>query len=256
MRSIWSGYLSFGTLLIPVRSYAASENLHVHFHLVHKSDCGRVRYRKVCEKDGQELKSEDIERAIFIGGECIKFTNEELEALMPRASKIMEILGFCYWDDIPLVALGKPYYLGTESPKKGGVGRSFLLLKRAMEESGKVAVVKWVFRTTEHLGVLQSYEKGFLLKVLLYHEQVRSPEEIEIIEAEIDQDLVKKGVKVIDKLTFDFDWIKYREEYTKNVRELLEKKALGEKIKVADIKPAEIRSIEAELDKILDLVEG
>lgn len=59
MRSIWSGYLSFGSIFIPVRSYAASGNLHVSFHLVHKTDCGRVRYKKVCEKDGEELKPND-----------------------------------------------------------------------------------------------------------------------------------------------------------------------------------------------------
>lgn len=59
MRSIWSGYLSFGSILLPVRSYAASGNLHVNFHQVHKTDCGRVRYKKVCEKDGEELKPND-----------------------------------------------------------------------------------------------------------------------------------------------------------------------------------------------------
>ena len=99
MRSIWSGFLSFGSILIPIRSYAASSNLHISFHQVHKTDCGRVRYKKVCEKDGEELKPDDIIKAYIVGGECLKFTDEELDALKPFATKIMEILGFCKMEE-------------------------------------------------------------------------------------------------------------------------------------------------------------
>jgi DNA end-binding protein Ku len=255
MRSIWSGHIAFGTLLIPVRSYAASEDLHVHFHQVHKTDCGRVRYKKVCEKDGKELKADEIEKAVFIGGECIRFTNQEIENLMPARSRTMEILGFCDWEEIPVVALGKPYYIGTESPQKGGVGESFLLLKEAMEKSGKVAVVKWLLRNTEHLAMLEPFEKGFLLKLVLYFEQIRSPEEMEVIEAEIEQDLVDKALKIVDMMTFDFDWTEYSEEYTQRVRELLEKRALGEEVEILEMKTPEERSIEAELEKMLEIAE-
>jgi DNA end-binding protein Ku len=252
MRSIWSGYLGFGTILTPVRLYAASGNLHIGFHLVHKTDCGRVHYKKVCEKDGEELKSDDIVKAYFVGGECLKFTDEELDALKPFSSRIMEILGFCTREKVPAVALSKPYYIGTDSPTKGGTGQSFLLLKKAMEKSGKVAVVKWVSRTNEYLGMLQTHEKGFLLKQLLYHEQIRSMDEIEVIEAEIDEELVDKGVQVVDKMTFDFDWAKYTETYTKEVKELIEKKFMGEEMEVNELKLPETRSIEAELEKMLE----
>jgi DNA end-binding protein Ku len=255
MRSIWSGNIAFGTLLIPIRAYAASEDLHIHFHQVHKADCGRVRYKKVCEKDGEELKADEIEKAVFIGGECIRFNNEEIEALMPARSRTMEILGFCESEEIPVVALGKPYYLGTESPQKGGVGESFLLLKRVMETSGKVAVVRWLMRNTEHIAMLEPYEKGFLLKLILYFDQIRSPEEVEVIEAEIDRDLVDKGTQVLDMMTFDFDWTEYSEEYTTRVRELLERRALGEEVEIPPIKPPEERSIEAELEKMLGIAE-
>jgi DNA end-binding protein Ku len=222
---------------------------------VHKTDCGRVRYNKICEKDGEKLSTQDIVKAVKIGGECIKFTNDELEALMPVASKIMEILGFCKFKEIPVVALSRPYYIGTETTSRGGVGQSFQLLKGALQKSGKVAVVKWVSRTNEYIGMLEPQRKGFLLKQLMYQEQVRSEEEMEVIESEIDQDLVDKGVQVVEKMTFDFDWTKYTEEYTKQVKELLEKKALGEEVEIPELKLPEIRSIEAELEKMLAAVE-
>jgi DNA end-binding protein Ku len=254
LRSIWSGYLSFGTIVIPIRTYAASENLHVGFHQVHKTDCGRVRYKKVCEKDGKELKAEDIAKAYFIAGECIKFTDEEIESLKPFRNKMMDVQGFCRIEEIPMVSLSKPYYIGTESSKKGGVGKSFLLLKNAMEKSGKVAIVKWVSRTNEYIGMLESHGKGLLLKQMLYHEQIRSPEEIDVIETEVTPDLVDKGVKVIEKMTFDFNWADYQEEYTAEVKKLIERKAMGEELDVKEIKAPETRSIESELEKMLDSV--
>jgi DNA end-binding protein Ku len=239
--------------MIPVRSYAASSNLHVSFHQVHKTDCGRVRYKKVCEKDGEELKPDDIIKAYIVGGECLKFTDEELDILKPFSTKIMEILGFCNMDEIPLEAMNKPYYVGTDSPKKGGAGKSFLLLKEAMNKSKKVAVVKWVSRTNEYIGMLQPHGKGLLLKQLLYHEQVRPMDEVEILEAEIDNELINKGVQAVEKMTFKFEWNKYAETYTQEVKELIEKKFLGEELEVAEFKVPETRSIEAELEKMLEI---
>ena len=252
MRSIWSGYLSFGSILIPIRSYAASGNLHVSFHQVHKTDCGRVRYKKVCEKDGEELKPDDIIKAYIIGGECLKFTDEELDALKPFSTKIMDIIGFCRFEEIPVESLNKPYYLGTDSPQKGGAGKSFLLLKEAMIKSSKVGIVKWVSRTNEYLGMIQPHGNGLLLKQLLYHEQVRPMDEVEILESEVDDELVDKGVKAMEKMTFKFDWAQYTETYTQEVKELVEKKFLDEEIEVAEFKLPETRSIEAELEKMLE----
>ncbi len=251
-RSIWSGYISFGTILIPIRTYAASGNLHISFHQVHKTDCGRVRYKKVCEKDGEELKPDDIIKAYIVGGECLKFTDAELEALKPFSTKIMDIVGFCKKEEIPVEALNKPYYIGTDAPTKGGAGKSFLLLKEAMLKSNKIAVVKWVSRTNEYIGMLQPHGKGLLLKQLLYNEQVRPMDEVEILESEVDQDLVDKGVQVVEKMTFEFNWSEYTETYTQDVKELIEKKYLGEEIEVETFKVPETRSIEAELEKMLE----
>ncbi|MDI9436942.1 MAG: DNA-binding protein [Euryarchaeota archaeon] len=254
MRSMWSGALKFGTIFIPIRLYAASENLHIEFHLVHKTDCGRVRYKKVCAKDGAELKPQDIVRAIHIARECIQFSEEEIKNLHPFTTRTMEILGFCESYEIPLVSLSKPFYIGTESPKKGGVAEGFHMLKKAMERSEKVAVVRWVARSNEYLGMLTSYEEGFLLKQILYHEQIRSLEEVEIMEAKVDPEVLEKGLKVVEKMTFNFDWTQYSEKYSKELRKLIEKKALGEEI-IPEIKAPETRSLEAELDKMLAMVD-
>lgn len=118
-----------------------------------------------------------------------------------------------------------------------------------------MAVVKWISRTNEYLGMLKPHHEGLLLKQLLYREQVRSAEEMKIIESDINPELVDKGVQVVDKMTFDFNWDEYSETYNKQVKELIERKALGEEIEVPEIKPPEIRSLEAELEKMLTMAE-
>lgn len=251
MRSIWSGHVLFGSIFIPVRLYAASGPLHVGFHQVHKKDCGRVRYKKVCEKDGEELSREDIVKAYIIAGECLQFTDEEIGALKPAATMTMEIEGFCDFEEVPVVALSRPYYLGTTTPSRGGVRQSFHLLKQSMEKRGKVAVVKWVARTNEYLGILQPHREGFLLKQLLYPEQVRDTEEMEVTDADVNQELVDKGAQVVDNMTFQFNWEEYHESYTEEVKKLIERKALGEPIEVPEYKPPEVKSLEVELEKML-----
>jgi DNA end-binding protein Ku len=219
---------------------------------VHKTDCGRVHYKKVCEKDGEELKKEDIVKAYFVGGECLKFTDDEIESLKPLDSKIMTIQGFCKYEEIPAVAMSRPYYLGTGKMEKGSLGgESFHLLKKVMEKSGKVAVVRWVSHTNEYLCMLQSHEKGFLLKQLLYEEQVRSIDQIEVVDSEVDPELLEMGLQAVEKMSFDFDWSQYTETYTKEVRKLIEKKALGEQIEEITVKLPETRSLEAELERML-----
>ena len=254
MRSIWSGSIKFGTIFIPIRLYAASENLHVGIHQDHKTDCGRVHYKKVCEKDGKELEPHEIAKAIDIAGECIQFTDEEIKNLHPFSTRTMEIMGFCDYSEIPQISLSKPYYLGTDNPKKGGTAQSFHLLKEAMEKKEKVAVVKWVQRNNEYIGMLQSHENGFLLKQLLYFEQVRSQEEVEIIPSEVDQDLLEKATRVMESMIFDFDWTDYSETYTQQLKELIEKKATGEEL-IPELKPPETRSLEKELEKMLAMME-
>ncbi len=100
--------------------------------------------------------------------------------------------------------------------------------------------------------MLMPHGKGLLLKQLLYYEQVRPIEEVEVLESSVSDELIDKGVKAINKMTFSFNWSSYAETYTKEVKELVEKKFLGEEIEVEEFNLPETRSIEAELEKMLE----
>jgi non-homologous end joining protein Ku len=70
---------------------------------------------------------------------------------------------------VPLIALDRPFYPGTESAKKGGVGKPYSLLREGMARSGKVAIVSWIAHQTEHLGMMVPYKNGLLIKGLLFY---------------------------------------------------------------------------------------
>ncbi|MDD3984474.1 MAG: hypothetical protein PHY59_00950 [Methanobacterium sp.] len=99
--------------------------------------------------------------------------------------------------------------------------------------------------------MLQPHKKGLLLKQLLYHEQVKPMDEVEILDSQIGDELIDKGVKAIEKMTYNFVWSKYTETYTQEVKEAIEKKYLGEEIE-DEYKIVETHSIEAELKKMLE----
>src|SRR5688572_5527312 len=101
MRSIWKGAISFGLVTIPVKLYAATEQRDVSFHQVHREDGGRIRYRRVCTKDGQEIPYSDIAKGYELpGGEMVVLTDEDFAALPLSTSRRIDVLQFVPLDQV------------------------------------------------------------------------------------------------------------------------------------------------------------
>ena len=95
MRSIWNGAISFGLVTIPVKLYAATEEKDVSFHQVHAADGGRVRIRRVCSVDGEEVSYSDIAKGYELpSGEVVILTNEDFADLPLASSRIIDVLQF------------------------------------------------------------------------------------------------------------------------------------------------------------------
>ena len=252
MRSILSGNLTVGTISIPIRLYSASEETRIGFNQVHKEDKGKVKYLKVCSVCQKPLGNEDICKGYEVAGQMITFTDEEIEALKPQTNKAVRLVGFVDRNAIPDILLDKPYFVGTENPKKGGVAQPFQLLHKAMVKSGKVGIVSWVSRSAEAIGMLVPYGKGFLLKRMLYADEVRNIEEVEVLDATIPDALVEKGIQLIEKLAVPFDHTAFKESYSESIRKVIEARAMGEEIPIESALPkTEEKSLEALLAQAL-----
>jgi DNA end-binding protein Ku len=232
--------------------YGASEDLRVPFHEVHEADSGRVRHRKFCEVCGNELRMSDIRKGYEVAGHMLTFSDEEVQALRPVASRSMHLAGFCDREEVPLVAIDRPFYIGTETGKKGGVSQPFALLHAAMLKSGKVAIVTWVTRASEQTGMLVPYDRGFLLKAILFAKQIRPFEQVEVEAATVAPELVDMGVQLIDKMSFRFQHESYVETYSKTIHDVIEAKAMGREIKIEPpLQKSEAQSLRAELQRLL-----
>ena len=171
MRSMWKGSISFGLVSIPVQLFSATEEKDIGFHQVHEADGGRVKYQRVCSIDGEVLQWSDIAKGYERDdGTTVIVTDEDLETLPIPTKKVVEVLSFVPADQIPSIALSKPYYA-----EPNGDAKPYVLLRDALVEEGRVAVVKVALRQRERIAVLSAMDGVLVLQTMLWPDEVRSP---------------------------------------------------------------------------------
>jgi DNA end-binding protein Ku len=115
--AIWSGTLTFGLVAIPVRLESATRSHKISFRQVHREDNGRVKYRKVCEDDGERLEQGDISRAWEApDGTLVPISDQELDDLPLPTAKTIEISGFLDLATVGSEMFDQPYFLAPASP--------------------------------------------------------------------------------------------------------------------------------------------
>lgn len=251
-RAIWTGTISFGLVSIPVKLVTAVRRIEISFHQLHEKDGVRLKQKLVCPADQEEVARDDIVKGYEIApDQYVIVGEEELEALAPESSRSLDITDFVDMTEIDPVYYDRPYYLlpGDNAEKP------YHLLVRAMEEAGKVGIAKFVMRRKEYLAALRPIQGAICLEIMRFATEVVDVEELGVPgEMEIDERQLKVADQLIQALAADFEPKKYRDEYTEQVQELLEKKAEGEVITAppqAEVAPTEpvdlLKALEASL---------
>jgi len=258
-RSIWSGAISFGLVNVPVKLYSAVSAKTVRFHQLHAEDGARIKQKRVCSADGEEVGYEHIVKGYEIGPDrYVIITPEELEALDPKATRAIDIEDFVDLVDIDPIYFDHSYYLAPGT----GAGKSYRLLMDAMEQSGKVAIAKIVLRTKQQLCAIRPAGGVLTLSTMNYGDEVVAPDSIDELEAAAEADAsdreLKMAQQLIDSLAGDWDPSKYQDEYRERVLELIERKAAGEEIAVqpAAEEPAAVPDLMAALEASLAAVKA
>jgi DNA end-binding protein Ku len=172
MQTVWKGAISFGLVSIPVQLFAATEEHSVSFRQVHLSDGGQIRYRRVCTLDGEEVPYSDIARGYELAdGQVVVLTDADFAELPLASSRAIEVLGFADADTIDPVRLSRSYYCDPT----GSDARAYVLLREALQRTGKVALVKVALRGRESPAVLHPRDGVLVLHVLLWPDEVRKP---------------------------------------------------------------------------------
>ncbi|WP_280703560.1 Ku protein [Kitasatospora sp. GP82] len=216
--------ITFSLVSIPVSVYAATSQHRVPLHMVHEADGGRVRNKRVCELDGQELSEGEIARGIELpDGGTLVLTRQDLEQLPMPDTREIRVLGFLDESRVDPLHYDKSYYLGV-SP---GGERPYALLVAALAQSGQVAVARTALRTRDSLVVLRVRDDTIVMTTLLWPDEVRNTEGIAPKPIELRPEEVALARQLMDTISSDFDPAQEQDEYTVALREVVEAKAAG-----------------------------
>ncbi|MFD3330688.1 Ku protein [Streptomyces sp. NPDC058701] len=238
MRPTWSGAISFGLVTIPIKVYPATESHAVSFRQIHLADGGRVRTRKVCEVDGQELRQDEIGRGYETAtGTLVEITDADLDNMPLPTAKAIEIVAFVPADSIDPIQIGASYYLAAD-----GVGaKPYELLRQALQRSSEVAVAKFAMRDRERLGLLRVRDQVMVLHGLRWPDEIRFTDQVPVPDTTVTDTEVDAVVALAETLS-GRDMSELRDEYRAALEQVIAAKAGGERPAAAE--PAEPASAE------------
>jgi DNA end-binding protein Ku len=260
-RAIWSGTISFGLLNVPVRLYSAVARRSISLREIRESDGARIRHRRVAEGTDEEVAYENIVKAFELSPDrYVPLTKEEMEALAPEKTRAIEVQDFVDLTDIDPIYFDSPYYLGPAE----GAEKAYSLLAQAMDETGKVAICRFVLRNKEHLAAIRPAKGVLTLTTMRFADEVVPPSELDDVVPESAPKVGKREIEMaeqlIDSLTRDFDPAAYRDEYREELLALIERKAEGEDVLTApepeEPKPTKAPDLMAALEESIAAVKG
>ena len=227
-RSLQSVTITFGLVTIPVKMYAATNpRAGISFTML-DAEGGRVKQQYISAESGEVVpRSEMIKGYEFEKDRFVTFTKDELKALEQVSSGAVEITEFVPAASIDPVFYEKAYYLG---PDKGGA-KPYRLLAEAMRDSGRSAIGRWAARGKQYLVNIRVVEQGLILQELLYADEVRSIDEVEIPDAKVSTKELALANQLIDSITSKaFDPTQYKDDVKDRIEEQIQKKVAGEEI--------------------------
>ncbi|WP_328293152.1 Ku protein [Kineococcus sp. NBC_00420] len=219
-RAIWKGAVSFGLVNVPVRLYAATGEHDIHFHQVHRSDGGRIRMKRTCSVCGEEVAYDEVAKGYESpDGKLVVLSDEDFSDLPVASGHEIDVLRFVPADQVDPILLSKPYYLEPESR----AAKPYALLREALAETDRMAVVKVSLRQRESVAVLRVRDKAIVLQTLLWPDEVRAAD-FEVLETDVElrpQEL-RMAASLVESLAGDFHPEEFEDEYAAAVKTLID----------------------------------
>jgi DNA end-binding protein Ku len=225
--SVWSGYLTFGLISMPVRLFSGARSQGISFNMLHRPDLQRVKQQYICPLENKVVERSEIVKGYeFRKDEYIVIEPEEIKKIEPQTAKTMEILEFVKESEVDPVYFDTSYYMLPEEAGR----RPYALLTKALEESEYVAIAKLTMHNREYTVFLRPHSGGLMLHTMYYAEEVKQVEGFGPPDVELKDAEVKIAHQLIDALSAEWDPEKYHDEFQENLKKLIETKLEGGKV--------------------------
>ena len=222
MRAIWKGTISFGLVSIPVSLFPAMRREELKFRLLRQSDQSPVNYKRVAQADGKEVPWDQIVKGYeYEKGKFIVLKDEDFKRVDVEAAQTVDIVNFVKIADVNPMLFYKPYYMEVG---KGG-DKAYTLLREALLASGKIGIAKVVIKTRQHLAAVKPQEKGLMLELMHFPEELLDADEFKAPKAaKIGPRELKMAQDLIASMSEKWQPEKYQDDYHEALEELIEDK--------------------------------
>ncbi len=246
-RSLSTATLSFGLVTVPVRVYSAGESAAaISFNLLHARCNTRLKQQYVCPQDEEIVTRDQMVKGYEIAkDQYVTFTEDELKAMAEESTRTVEITEFVPAAKVDPIYFESAYYLG---PDKGGE-RAYALLAAAMRQTGRSALAKWAARGKMYVVMVRAIDKGLVMQVLHYADEVRSFDEVPVGDAPVKEPELKLAIQLVEQIAAEeFHPENYEDEVRKRYLAAIQRKAEGQEV----VLPA----VEEPRPQVIDLMEA
>ncbi len=248
--SVWSGYLTFGLISMPVRLFSGARGNHISFHMLHRDDNTRIKQQLWCPHDERVVERSEIVKGYeYRKGEYVIIEPDEIKKIEPKTAKAMEILEFVKASEVDPIYFESSYFV---TPEEAG-RRPYALLCKALEESEYVAIAKLTMHNREYTVFLRPYKGGMMLHTMYYKDEVRDLDNFGRPDVELKDAEVKVAHQLIEALSGEFEPEKYKDTFEENLKTLIKARLEGEEVTTIEKpkKPAPVVDLMAALKESL-----
>ena len=253
-RAIWKGAVSFGLVSVPVKLYAATESHDISFRQVHAKDGGRIKYQRVCSIDGEEVAYADIAKGYETDdGQMVVLDDDDFADLPASSSREISVEKFVPREQIEPMWLEKSYYLEPDA----AAAKPYALLREALKEADRVAVVTVSLRSRMTTAVLRVRDDVIVLQTMMWPDEIRKPDFVGLDSADLDvkpQEL-QMARMLVETLAGDYDADDFEDDYQEALEALVRAKLEGGEVKQVEKQEAtggEVVDLLAALQKSVD----
>ena len=239
MRSIWKGSIGFGLVNIPIKLYSAVQDSSLDFDMLDGRDHARIHFQRINENTHKEVPFDKIVKAYKLNDDYVVMDDQDFEDAAPEKSKVIEIESFVDIADVNPIYYETSYYAEPE----GKNNKAYALLIKALQESKKAGLARFVLRSNESLCIVHPVDTVLVVTRIRFAQEIRSADEIEApAKTEVSKKELDMGLALINQYAGKFDISKFKNEYADELLKIIKLKSKGKRATIKKLKPVVTKS--------------